>query len=58
MDTETVELERTGDFLVMYEVKWHTGGSWICTTRDIAERRVKDNADDAISITKRHIIYK
>ena len=58
MSTVTLELERVGDFVVMYEIKWRTGGSWICTTRDLAEEHVKINQDDAISITIRHIIYR
>ncbi len=61
MSTVTIELERNGEegrFAVMYQVNWYTGGSWICATRELAEKYAKRNSDEVIDITERMIIYK
>lgn len=56
MSTITIELERNRDFAVMYEVPLNTGGTWLCTTRDIAESVVAKFPDETLGIRERMIL--
>ena len=60
MNTITINLEtiRGGDFAIMHQVNWHSGGGWLFTTRELAEACAKKHTEDAIGITERHIHYK
>ena len=58
MSTITIELIQNGDFAIMYEVPLNTGGSWLCTTRDIAEGIVAKFPEEALSYIERMILYK
>ena len=58
MSTVTIELEQNRDFAVLYEVPLNTGGSWLCTTRDIAESVVAKFPEEALGIRERMILYQ